>query len=133
MAYFRNIVNDNLFIRVCIAIFSLLVSSIFGLPILLGVFGGDFWSVIGFLFCQSFVLGGIYVFCICVFGSEASVEKLIDNFDISGADFLGTLFLGLVFILVGIVALPITMIIRFFMPRNMALEFLRSQRKKSDE
>ena len=48
MAYFRNLVNDDLFIRVCIAIFSLLVSCLFGLPILLGVFGGDFWSLIGF-------------------------------------------------------------------------------------
>jgi len=133
MTYFRNLFNDSLFIRVCIAIFSLLVSCLFAIPILVGVFGGDFWSLIGFLFCQSMVLGGIYVFCICVFGSDASIEKLIDNFDTSGADIIGVLFLGLVFILVGVVALPITMIIRFFMPRSIALDFLKSERKKNDE
>jgi hypothetical protein len=133
MAYFRNLVSDPLFIRVCIAIFSLLVSCLFGLPIFLNVFVGSYWDVIGFLFCLIFTLGGIYVFLVAVFGSDARLEKLMDYFDFSSADILGLLFLGLVLILVGVVAIPITMSIRYFMPRNMALDFLKSQRRKNDE
>lgn len=133
MAYFSNLVNDNLFIRVCVALFSLLVSGLFSLPLLFVEFAGGFWEVIGFLICLTFALGGVYIFFVCLFSNDARLEKLMSRFDPSGADIIGLLFVGLVLVLVGIVAIPITMIIRFFMPRNMALEFLKSERKKNNE
>lgn len=133
MSYFRDLVNDNLFVRVCVALFSLLVSGLFSLPLLFVEFAGGFWDVISFLICLTSALGGIYIFFVCLFSTDARLEKLMSRLDPSGADIVGLLFVGLVLILVGIVAIPITMIIRFFMPRSIALDFLKSERKKNNE
>ena len=118
MGYWQKLFNDLIYIRVCIALLGLLLSSLFALPLIFCHFNMTFWDLFGVAIVISMILLGIYLLFMSVFANDRGINKMGDYFDLTGADIVGVIFVSIVFIVVGIAAIPITMFIRCFKPRG---------------
>jgi hypothetical protein len=124
-------VKDPIYVRVCIALVSLLFAGGFCLLLPFCFFPLTAkGSVLG-LICTVVILIGVYGLYFSIFSSDRSIGQAMCNFSLGAGgtagqgDIVGLLFLILIltviFLVVGIVAIPITVIIKCFMPRKFEL------------
>ncbi len=131
MAYFRKLVRDPVYARVCIALLSLLFAGGFCLLLPFCFFPMTTKGFVLGVICIAVILIGVYGLYFSIFSSDRSVGKAISNFSLGAGgtagqgDIVGLLCLLLilvvVFLVVGILAIPIAAIIKYFMPRKFEL------------
>ena len=117
-SYFKRLIDDLLYLRVCVVLASLFFGGLFGLPLWLCHFHLAFWDMLGLVILVGFEFVFAWIMCVALFARDRTFTQMIDLFDLRGADFLGVVLVLLLFVLVGIIAIPITMILRGFKRRE---------------
>ena len=113
-SYFKTLTEDVLYLRVYTVLTCLLFGTLFGLPLLLIRFQWSIWSCIGVGLLVVIELFILWVIGVAIFANARSFRRLVDEFDLSGADLVGELVTVILFVLIGIIAVPITMVLRGF-------------------
>ena len=106
LAFLRSMLSDPLFHRVCVAVFSIPFAAL-GLYVALLWHPADMPEWLGFALILSVGSWGLFLFYAATIGSDTFFNRA-SRFAETDADILGALFV----VVVGLIALPITLLLR---------------------